>query len=450
MTPAEYDALLAELIAIRKRQNWLLFAVCGIIMWLGAVTFGSDLSIAAKDRQQFPQQEWPFIYYFGFSHLPRTQQAATEKALAFVVCSCNRATVIEQQLPTKIATTVYRIDLRNLGWEKSFPALIKQHYPYSPAAGSLVLLVKADWFIQAIDQTRTQGAYHELLFGTAPKTLDEFLGLLDVTKDAAAKRYDHGHIESQSGVSVTGTRLITTVPTAGRSDVWLTADSRVIAGDSDPLEKLDRTQKFDAQEIIGAIPKSVAATGVLGQLQVYALANAAGALQERAPVDIVVDHTNTRGAEIRSPLSCMVCHAPGLNPLKQNALRQYVASGAEAFADYKNQQEIERFFFANLQQLIDRHNEDYAAIIMAINGLTPSENAKGIQSVILQYDAPLTLEDTARELRVRPADLKLALGFVGRLPARIAMLPHGGIVNRETWELEYRRVKAAVDVWRKR
>lgn len=447
MTPAEYDTLLQELRAIRRGQRVTMLAVCGIILWLAGLTFASDVTIALKDRARFPATEHPYLYYFGTGHVAPEQQDQLARVLAFTVCSCTRAEVIEHQLPVQVAPTVFRVDTRALGWIHSLPQLLKTKYPYSTIPGSSSLLIRADWFIATVlDQAESQETYLQLLYGSAPKTLAELLKLLEATPGS---RYQHGHIESASGVSVAGTRLITTQPTAGRHDVWITFDSSEIAGESDPLEKLDRSQKFEASEIIAMVPKSVASTGELGGLQVYALANAAGQLQQKAPANVVVDHHGTRGVEIRNCVSCIICHEEGLRPLKVNALRQYITSGAEAYADYKTQQEIERFHLTRVETLIDRQNEDYATILWAINQLTPAQNAQAMQAVIRAYDAGITLEKAARDTWSTPKELQLALANYGRLPSRLAQLAHGQTINRDSWELYgYRISLLSLKAWR--
>lgn len=445
VTPQEFHLLRDEIAALRRRTTALLVVVCVIIGWLASLSFGNDFEIALADRQTLPVSDWPYTYYFSMEAAPPQHRETLEQILCFAVCSLNDEVVIEHQLPVNVFGC-WRIDTRGLGWETALPALIKQHYPYSSYQGELPLVVRADWFVQfALDQETGGDAYYRLIFGTPPKTLNDFLGLLQVE---TASPFEHGHIEDRSGVANSGTRLIATMPTRRRQDLWITYDSEELNKATDPLENLAAKGTFDANEIIGALPKSVASSGVIGHLQVYALANATGELQTKAPAAIVTDSTGTRGVEIRNAMSCIACHSEGLRPLKQNAFKEFVRSGAEAYSDYKTREKIERFHLTQLDKLLSRHNEDYAAILHAVNGLTPEANAKAFSEVIRQYDAPITMESAAAELGCTVRELTLAMGYAGALPARIAQLPHGGEVKRSTWEPEYRTVLAALSRWR--
>lgn len=442
MTP--HDQLIYEIRQLRMQMRAMMMLICILIVVVVGQAFAGDADTALADRSSIPQSEWPYIYYFGTETADAEQRELLAKVLAFTICSLNDEVVIEHQLPRNV-NGVYRIDTRQLGWE-SLPALLRDHYPYTPERGQLPLVVRADWFVQfAMDQEVGGDAYFRLLFGKdAPGTLDQFLSLLETQPGS---KFEHGHIEDQSGVANSGTRLIATIPTKRRSDLWITYDAEELNTDTDPLEHLDRSQKFDASEIIGALPKTVSATGEIGHLQVYALSDSAGKLQNKAPAAIVTDHTGLRGVEIRNASSCIACHLEGLRPLSVNALREFVKSGAEAYADYKSREQIERFHLTQLGKLIERHNEDYAAVLLAINGLTPEENAKSFASTIKAYDKPLTIDDAARELTVTPRELALALAKYGQLPARVAKLAQGGTIQRSQWEFEYRTVVAAVRQW---
>jgi hypothetical protein len=437
---------MTELSRLRRRQNWLLLWTCVILVWLVRLSFGSDYQVAHADRQRFPESDWPYLYYFGLESIPPEQRDELAKVLAFTVCSLTDQVVVEQQLPVDVGSDVYRIDTRALGWEHTLPQLLAKHYPYAYKPGLLPLVIRPDWFVQfALDQDVGGQAYFLLLFGREVNQLKDFLSLVDAENKSPL---EHGHIEDSSGVAVNGTRLVTTVPTGTRHDVWITYDFAELNQQTDPLQHLDRKFKHDASEIIGALPKTIAATGETGILQVYALANAAGAIQFKAPADIVTDGTNVRGVEIRNAVSCIVCHTEGLRSLNKNALRQFIQSGAEAFADYQSREEIERFHLTSLGKLIDRQNEDYAAVIKAINGYTTAQNAAAVANVIANYDAPVTLDRMAIEHLISPEDLRLALGYAGSLPARVAQLAHGMPIARSIAEDEYRNVYNVVTKWR--
>lgn len=431
---------------IERRQTVLLVLACIFVVWLCGLTLGSDITIAVQDRQQFPQAEWPYIYYLTVENLPAERREETLRVLNFVICSLNNRVVIEQQLPVQLDDTLVRIDTRSLNWQTTFPAFIQQHYPYVAKRGSLCLVIKADFFIQAaMDQTVSGGFYHRFIFGKEIKKLGEFKELLGVSPE---QTYRHGHIEARSGVSVNGVRLITTIPTNRRLDFWVTDDVQELSRDRDPLEHLDLTHKIDAHEAIGFLPKTVAATGEIGGLMTFMLANGEDNFQAKAPSNIVVDHTGIRGVEIINPLSCVACHREGLRPIAVNGLRQLISSGADVYARYDKQVAIEQFHLTDIQKLLDRGSSDYAVIIEAINGYTPEDNADAFVKVIRAYDAPVTLDGAARDLLCKPEDLKHALAVYGALPARLAALAHGTPIPRDAWEEVYYVALEAMARWR--
>lgn len=452
-----------ELAAIRRRQQALLMAVCVLILWLAGLTFGSDIRVAMADRAKLPEERHPYLYYFTTNTAANEQQELTAAVLKFAIASLTTETTLEKQLPVEVARGLYRIDTQFLGWEKTLPELLSKDYPYTNSPGKPPLVVRADWFVQyALDQEVGGDAYLQLLFGKPVKTLDEFLELFGVD---LANDLTFGHIESNSGVAVNHTRVVTTYPTNRRTDMWITFDFKELNNDTDPLEHLDRgirdgEHNHDASELIVGIPKSSATTGQTGALQAYLLANGAGEVQVKAPADIVVDSTRLRGVEIRNAASCIACHVEGLRPLKTNGLREYLQSGAAAFAKYDTQAEIERFHLTAIGKFIERANEDYETAIKATNGLTAADNALAFKTVIQAYDAPITLESAARELYLKESDtLKNALAWwssTGKpLSARLASIAHGATMPRTSWEsseyrLAYQIVHAYADEYRRR
>lgn len=411
---------------------------------------------AHRDRLAH-KPDYLYLYYLTTDNLPQAQREAAHRILSFVVPSLSSGTQLDAQLPVEVRPGLYRINTRNLGWQAQLPQILRDHYPYSEYEGDLPLVIRADWFCQfAMDQTKSKDVYFRLLFGKPIKTLDEFLSAVGAQQ---ASTFTFGHIEAESRVAVNKVRLLTTVPTLRRTDCWITYDYREINAKTDPLENLTRgirdgKHDHDASEVIVGLPKSLAGSaGATGALQAYGLFNAQGAVQEVAPANIVVDHTNTRGVEIINPLSCVACHIEGLREPSSNALKRYLESGAEAYInDYQAQQEVDRFHLTEIRKWITRANEDYTAAVRACNGYTPAENSKAFIELIRAYDHSLSLEDAARELYVAPEELRNALGYwtAARkaMPARLAELAHGGIIHRDSWESEYRFALTILRTWK--
>lgn len=413
------------------------------------------VDLAHADRLKY-ESEYDYLYYVTTRNLPREQRERMARILAFTCASLSSSTLLDRQIPVEVEPTLYRINTRDLGWEKVLPKALKANYPYQFEQGKNPLVFRADWFVQfAMDQTKSKELYFELLFGKNVETLEEFLGFVGA-KDST--EFTFGHIEANSRVAVNKVRILTTVPTLQRTDTWITFDYEEINAKTDPLENLTRgirdgQHDHDATEVIAGLPKSLPGTGETGALQVYGLFNGQGQVQEVAPTNIVIDNTNTRGVEIINPLSCVACHVEGLRPPSTNALREYLRSGAEAYInDYEAQKEVDRFHLTAIEKWIVRANEDYEIAVKACNGYTAAENSAAFIAVIREYDRPLSIEDAARELYVSPEELRNALGYwtsaKKKMSARLASLAHGGTINRESWEGAYREALFILHTWR--
>lgn len=91
---------------------------------------------------------------------------------------------------------------------------------------------------------------------------------------------------------------------------------------------------FVASEVIYTLPNG---------LQGYALFNAAGIRQDKAPVDVVRDFSSPVSAEIQNSISCHRCHNSGILP-REDAIRAHVTANAAQFqrADVDRVQQLYR------------------------------------------------------------------------------------------------------------
>jgi len=407
---------------------------------------------AVIDRQQFPESDWQYYYYITLEHIPDDKWPQVVAALRFTTASTSTQPVIERCAPVEIGPGIYRIDCRELNW-RGIGELLSREYPYRRTGlrgtGVPPLVIGADWFIQAaLDQSKSD-LYFTLLFGRVLEKQDEFLGFLGTSKDPT---YRVGLIEENSGVSVAKVRLLESRPTERRVDTWITYDSAEINPESDPLQHLDNNFKFDAGEYIGALPKVSAATGDRGFLQVYALANSVGDIQSKAPTSLVVDHSGTRGVEIINPVSCIVCHSGGLNRPNTNGLRRLIESGVDVYA--KDYDKIEAFHLGNIDKLIDRHNEDYGAIVTAITGMTPEETSACVKQVVQKYDKNVGLDAAALYFATTGEELSKAIAYASEynkdLPVRVVSLAHGNDMPRTTFEEVYPVLYEVWEQWNSR
>lgn len=441
-------------------------SMASILVACAILAAGSDSDAALLDLAQLPHDEKPYAVYLTLSTVEPAQRERLEKVLRFVVPSLSSKTYLAGQLPYRVpGTNLLRLNLRELGWsQETYRNVMVAHYvgKYRQDLKGLKtapLVVRGDWFAaNMLDPIESGTGQYELIYnGTIPKTADEFLKFWGIQNDA---EYVFGLIEPASGVkTLADARLIESRPGSKRNRGWLTRDSRVVAGDTDPLQNLPNKAKFDAQEIIVEMPKWYA--GKSGSLQAYFLADGKGARQESAPASIVVDHTNLRGVEIRNTCSCVACHVEGIRsptvdvdgqPL--DAFRTYVASGARvSFLDKNQQLATDRYHQSDVQKEILAGQQAYSAGVQLCNGWSAAENAAAYIEVVKAFDKPLGLKQAALECYTTAEELKFALASYGRsytLTARLSELAEGRLISRDQFEADFYLANKALALWQKR
>lgn len=416
-----------------------------------------EADAALADRAKFPPDQKAGIVYLSTSTVAEADREKLVNALRFVVPSLSSNPYLADQLPAPVeGTSLLRLDLAGLGWETTYPVVLAQHYVphYRPDlvhAKAVPIVADGLWFAATIlDPIETGESQYLLLYnGKPPKTAGEFLAQWGIQNDAD---YLFGTIEGQSGVAVQRTRLIENRPGAKRNYGWLTRDSRVVAGQTDPLENLPNKVKFDAQELIVGNPKWYA--GQSGMLQAYFLADGAGKRQEKAPADIVVDHTNVRGVEIRNTISCVACHLTGINAPTADEFQAYIESGAKvSFLKKDEQRRTDQYLSSDVAKEVRANQQAYADGVKLCNGLTPEENAKTLIDVVKLYDRDVTLEQAARELYCEPNELQLALADYSRqytLTGRLAVLAQGKSITRQQFKASYPLAQQVVYQWQQK
>ena len=426
-----------------------------IIAALALLSASSDSEAALSDRARLPPEQQAHAVYLTLSTVAPERRQQLFHVLRFVVPSLSSKPYLGDQLPVVVPNSnLLRLDLQGLGWEKTWQPVIAAHYvpTYRPDllhTKQIPLVVNGLWFAASVPDSNVTGdSQYQLLYGKALKDAKEFQAFWQVNGRAS---FAFGRIEGESGVAVQRTRFLENLPTANRGYFWHTFDSRVVAGATDPLENLTvRPPKHDASELIAAIPKHYG--GKSGTLQAYFLVNAKGERQEKAPADIVTDSTGVRGVEIRNTISCITCHTEGLRLPTLDQYRAYILAGARIYTyDKATQQEIDRFLDSPIAKELRRGNEDYAAGVELCNGLTAAQNAAAFKAAVQLYDAPLDLEQQAREIYATSAnDWRLALGNYSRtyqLSGRLALAAQGQPISRDQWAANYHLAQRAWAAW---
>lgn len=457
MTPEEREILISirrGLVALAYGLWALVFTIIVCFGICVASAQGSDIGAALKDRAKFAERDWGYLFYVTYHSVPDQYVEDLRGVTSFVTASCSQQQIIERCTPTYLTSRMARIDIRDMQWNPDQWRTVLKGYPYAPYT-PLPMIVRADWLVQLLSDTSRSDARYRLLYGTTKFNRDDFLKLWQ-----AGSKVEHhfGFIEGQSGVAVVKKRWVENRPNALRTYVWGTLDFSKVSDATDPLAHPDRTFKHEAEEWIAGMPKMSLTTYERGNLQDYLLSNAQGVRAEEAPTSIADDKNKFRGLpSVRTWGSCVGCHPLGINGPKINEFQRYLNDSKSQATVYKRKlkEQIELFHLGGTEAEIERNRTGYAMGIKLCNGWTPEVNATKFTQVIAAYDAPVTMEQAARELYAEPEELKNALAYYStkgyQLNARMSELVDGVGIPRTSWEESsgYSTAYYALQYWRK-
>lgn len=462
------------------------------------LTYKQELVAMEADYARIAADDKPYTRYLSLHAAPADIEA--EQVLRFILPHLSTQQIVERCLPVELpGTRFHRINLRDLVWQHGWEAVIKS-YPYAPSDS---LIVRADWLIWITSDAELSSAYYDLLYGekrfksagvreygsagvrkefpttggprrgdkpsalppasglqppaSFPATAEEFFSFWGV--DSSRLKPFHRAVvidQAKSGVAL-HTRMVLFVPN-GLGVASQTFDSESGVGEGDALSKLDGGFKFDATEAIVAMPKVSLRTGESFAAQAYLLTDGRQKTVNEADARIVVDKTDKLPL-IRTPGSCIRCHASGILSLPENAVNAMIADGVEVFAKSKEGQDaFERFYLLNLNRDVKRFQDDFSQFVQAACGedVTPAEVVGDYGKLLTWYDAPVSLEQAAVEVHATDAaELKNAIGLFaerqGSATIRLATLAHGRSVPRGVFESEvYPQAVAALAAWRRK
>lgn len=408
-----------------------------LLMLVAAVggSFHQDTVLAAQHRQQYPPEQWYRYRYFSAACVePGTARQDLVTAFKYTMPGLSTSPVFDACMPVKISDTLYQIDVETLGWPKPIVDQVFGAYKYDIRPS--VLTMRMDWFVTEASDCKRSDAYYLLVFGEVPKTRDRALQILGADFDESKRR---GYIETNSGVSQSGTRRVENWPIS-RGQLWRTRDVLKLTLESDPIEQLEGDFKHDGEEIIAGIEKHDTNTRTVGLWPVYFLSNGQGNVVDFAPVDLVEDHTRFRGnAEIVAPGSCIQCHTLGLKFPSIDGFQQLVDAGVQwkPKADI-DPEAIKRFYFVNFNTAIRRYNEDFDALCRIACDCDTTAASAAFMRALNRYDAPVTPERVAWDCGIDVKELSAALGWArsvgAALPARVSGAAGGLSVPRDAYE----------------
>jgi len=331
--------------------------------------------------------------------------------------------------------TLYRIDLRDLGWDRTvvvdgvefldkWEALIAAS-PYAIqfegddaedaqiAAATRVPVLFVD---ALIDAAMVDNLYYAMI--EVGESEDELLAQLGIVEDDIELRVGTGRSRlSQQDA------LAERIPLVGfQGYYWSRYDLAQDTGGqsvfADPLE-------FQADSI-------AAVFSLPNGLNGYALFDGAGLRVTDS--DVIVD-ASQRDGRVRNGVSCSQCHAGGLLPMIDE-VRAYAAANRRDF-DADTLGEIEDTFLT--QPEIDdviRGDAELYSQALARAGLETS-GADPIAAAYIRFDREVTLAVAAGELGVTAAELDAELSFLaGRVDGSLATLRNSSL-RREQFDALY-------------
>lgn len=303
--------------------------------------------------------------------------------------------------------TIFRFDLRDIGWDHEDWSSVVAHYPYgqesrdglqkviSSATPSPLPHMRADWFVFATSQPPL---YHDLL--KIEPTLGALEDRLNVDR---AKNIRDGRVVragfGESGVSQNN-RMVERHSAGSSGSYWISYDFESNTGAQDlfqnPLGPVNITKsqfgfQHDGGEAIYTLPNGY---------QAYVLATADGRRISIAPNSIVHDDS-MRGGQIINGISCMSCHYQGMkpeNPAKLKSLDQVRMNADGAFVRF-SLDELERIreLYPTPDQfvpLVEQDRERFLAVLRTA-GITRIGATEPVRALFDQFASVLDVDAAA-------------------------------------------------------
>lgn len=297
-------------------------------------------------------------------------------------------------------------------------------------------LLRADWFVvetsiqEGRGDAKTGTGYYSFIGVTDRASFQKAVGADPKLAEDLKRRIRA--IVKESGVAFFA-RQIERMDALG-GGYWFTLDVLDEGkGDRNPLRKLDREYKHQAEEHYAIGPAG---------LPWYLLCDQDGKLQNSAPDRL--GHDTTRPGKrkiIDVGASCIRCHKEILRPI-DNWVNEALKTPATAEVDYAKAIETRRLYFRDLQGKLKRDREAFAERLKECNGLTPEKNAETYGRLLDWHsEGRLDLADCARELGCSPrrlAEVLIAVQAQRKLdPVLVDLLEPKGTVRREHFEEIY-------------
>ncbi len=417
----------------------------------------NDLSQADRDSR-------PYYRYFTLTHLNNNYNSVTDFDLrlyraAFSKTINSLSYEPDIYVPPFIdkEETIFRIDMRRLGWTSDMWKYLISQYSYGvhyhhhadrkignydeqidELSGSHLCWLRADWFINHATRPKI---YERFLF--IPEYVDELEKRLNVD---FSRNYHEDRLAragfATSGVS-NGNRLVER-HTAAHGYYWKSYDfadkgasgnlfrfplGPVFEGNDYP----NLAFKHDGGEMIFSLPNG---------LQAYMLTDAVGKKIDVGPISVVRDSKETGGTpEVINGLSCMHCHRHGMIDFQDS-----VRTGVGVFDGAKRKVENLYPLPDVMAKLVEKDRAQFLRAMHEATGpflLVGDDSKKSIDqfaepigAIARFYQRDLKLEEVACELGLEDPKLLGQMIQHNRELIRIGLGPLGqnSTIKRADWE----------------
>lgn len=346
--------------------------------------------------------------------------------------------------------TIYRFDLRHIGWESADWERVIRHYPYGlihrdgvgksigSLTGSTFPLVRADWFVFAVSQAPL---YHELLgIGSSLSDLEKKLGIDRVQNIRDFKVARAAFANSRVSVN---NRLIERHFFSG-GYYHISYDCFANTGRSNffefPLgpDKAFDTEfafEFDGGEVIYSLPNG---------FQAYVLATSQGKRLSIAPSAVVHDDSMPAGA-ILNGISCISCHYKGTKPenpaqaKRLDQLRDMALSNTRRFKA-PDRERIDQLY-PGAERFGELLEADRGSWLDALEkaGITSIGPQEPVRALFDSFTRNLDLEVAAAEFGMSPAKFEQQLKQESETRQLATRLRTQG-VQRQLFVEEFRKI----------
>lgn len=350
---------------------------------------------------------------------------------------------------------LYRLDYRDYGWTYEAWEKIAKADPYfkvtvgnkigwiNPltegavrnATNSTMAVLRGDWFVARTALDRQGKGFFKGFYSDVkgfPNTEAEFFKIYGIDeKYINDNRLLKGGAVLQSIVAKHN-RELQQFPTLWGLDVrflWRSLDANSDVGERSVIEHFKGSVRFDGKEFIGSNQNGT---------HYYYLADAKGNQVSEVPIDIAQDTKNDFDARVLTPYSCIRCHGgqQGIwsfsDVVAKAALAPGIGIGVDQYDD-KTKQDLEEYYFSDLEQDIQAHQTSYAKAVEKITGLGTVENTKCYIDTVEGYlFKRVNLTDAIADCGYDEAGTKAMLRLSGNPQAIV--LASGQSISREAWE----------------